>query len=83
MLLSLAGLLIGTVVGALALKALQGPVLPKVFGGLILLAVVLSIVGLPLKATGLSLSIAGGAAGIMGTMVGIHGPAIALVFSAC
>jgi uncharacterized membrane protein YfcA len=80
LLLSLAGLLIGTVVGALALKALQGPALPKVFGGLILLAVVLSIVGLPLKATGMSLSIAGGAAGIMGTMVGIHGPAIALVF---
>jgi uncharacterized membrane protein YfcA len=80
LLLSLAGLLIGTVVGALALKALQGPALPKVFGGLILLAVVLSIVGLPLKATGMSLSIAGGAAGIMGTMAGIHGPAIALVF---
>ena len=80
LLLSLAGLLIGTVVGALALKALQGPAPPKVFGGLILLAVVLSIVGLPLKATGMSLSIAGGAAGIMGTMAGIHGPAIALVF---
>jgi hypothetical protein len=62
------------------LKALQGPAPPKVLGGLILLAVVLSIVGLPLKATGMSLSMAGGAAGIMGTMVGIHGPPIALVF---
>jgi uncharacterized protein len=80
LLLCLAGLLIGTVVGALALKALQGPALPKVFGVLILVAVVLSIVGPPLRATGMSLSIAGGAAGVMGTMVGIHGPAIALVF---
>lgn len=77
---SLAGLLIGTGVGALALKALHGPALPKVFGALVLLAVVLSIVGRPLKATGMSLSVAGGAAGVMGTMVGIHGPPIALVF---
>jgi uncharacterized membrane protein YfcA len=78
--LSLAGLLIGTVVGAVALKTLQGPALPKVFGVLILLAVLLSIFGPPLKATGRSLSVAGGAAGIMGTMVGIHGPPIAMVF---
>jgi uncharacterized protein len=78
--LSLAGLLIGTIVGALALKALQGPTLPKAFGILVLLAVLLSIFGPPLKATGPSLSMAGGAAGLMGTMVGIHGPPIALVF---
>jgi len=80
LLLSLVGLLIGTVVGAVALKVLQGAALPKVFGGLVLLAVMLSIIGLPLKGTGLSLSVAGAAAGIMGTMVGIHGPPIALVF---
>lgn len=78
--LSLAGLLIGTIVGAVALKALQGPALPKVFGVLVLFAVLLSIFGRPLKATGTSLSVAGGAAGLMGTMVGIHGPPIALVF---
>ena len=78
--LSLAGLLVGTVVGAAALKVLQGPALPKVFGVLILLAVLLSIFGPPLKVTGRSLSVAGTAAGIMGTMVGIHGPPIALVF---
>jgi uncharacterized protein len=78
--LSLGGLLIGTVLGAVALRALQGPVLPKVFGILVLLAVILSIFGPPLKATARSLSVAGGAAGIMGTMVGIHGPPIALVF---
>ena len=78
--LSLAGLLIGTVVGAMALKAIQGPALPKIFGFLILLAVALSVFGPPVRATVVSLSLAGGAAGIMGTMVGIHGPPIALVF---
>ena len=80
LLLSLAGLLIGTIIGAVALKAFQGPALLKVFGVLVLLAVVLSILGRPLKPTGTSLSLAGGVAGIMGTMVGIHGPPIALVF---
>lgn len=78
--LSLAGLLGGTLIGALALKALSGPALPKVFGVLVLLTVLISVVGAPIRATSLSLSVAGGAAGIMGTMVGIHGPAIALVF---
>jgi len=78
--LSLAGLLVGTIVGAIALKALQGPTLPKIFGVLVLLAVLLSIFGPPLKPSRSSLSVAGGAAGIMGTMVGIHGPPIALVF---
>lgn len=78
--LSLAGLLVGTIVGAVTLKAFWGPALPKVFGVLVLLAVFLSIFGRPIRATGTSLSVAGGAAGIMGTMVGIHGPPIALVF---
>jgi uncharacterized membrane protein YfcA len=78
--LSLVGLLIGTVVGAFVSKVLQGPALSKAFGSLVLLAVVLSIFGPPLKATSTSLSLAGCAAGIMGTMVGIHGPPISLVF---
>jgi uncharacterized membrane protein YfcA len=78
--LSLAGLVGGTIAGALALKAFSGPALPKVFGVLVLLAVLISVVGPPVRATSMTLSVAGGAAGIMGTMVGIHGPAIALVF---
>jgi uncharacterized protein len=78
--LSLVGLLIGTVGGAVVSKVLQGPALSKVFGGLVLLAVVLSSFGPPVKATRLTLSLAGCAAGIMGTMAGIHGPPISLVF---
>ena len=78
--LSLAGLLVGTIIGAIALKALQGPALPKTFGVLVLLAVLVSVLGPAVRATAASLSVAGCAAGLMGTMVGIHGPPIALVF---
>jgi uncharacterized membrane protein YfcA len=77
---SLVGLAVGTIVGAVALKALAAPALPKLFGVLVLLAVVISVFGPPLKATPMNLAVAGGASGIMGTMVGIHGPAIALAF---
>jgi uncharacterized membrane protein YfcA len=78
--LSFVGLGIGTVVGAVALKVISGPYLPKVFGGLILLAVVISIAGSKLSPTPRILLAGSTASGIMGTMVGIHGPAMALVF---
>jgi uncharacterized membrane protein YfcA len=78
--LSLAGLAVGTVIGALVLKAVSGAALPKVFGVLVLLAVVMSIVAPPIQLRTTSLLLAGSTAGIMGTMVGIHGPPIALVF---
>ena len=77
---SLIGLAIGTIIGALALKLASGPHLDKVFGGLVLLAVLLSVSGHKFNATPHSLMVAGGAAGVMGAMVGIHGPPISLVF---
>jgi uncharacterized membrane protein YfcA len=77
---SFVGLAAGTVVGAVALHVAAGPNVQKVFGYLILLAVVVSIVGTPVAMTKRNLLLGGGAAGIMGTMVGIHGPAISLVF---
>jgi uncharacterized protein len=70
--ISLVGLAVGTMVGALALKF--------AFGGLVLLAVLLSVSGCKFNATRHSLMLAGGAAGVMGAMVGIHGPPISLVF---
>ena len=76
---SLIGLAIGTILGALALKLASGPHLDKVFGGLVLLAVLLSVSGYKFNATPRSLMVAGGAAGMMGAMVGIHGPPISLV----
>jgi uncharacterized membrane protein YfcA len=78
--LSLIGLAVGTVVGALTLKYASGANLDRTFGALVLLAVVLSVSGLEFNATRRSLMLAGGAAGMMGAMVGIHGPPISLVF---
>jgi uncharacterized protein len=77
---SLIGLAIGTVIGALALRFASGLNLDKTFGGLVLLAVLISVSGYKLDATPRSLVLAGGAAGVMGAMVGIHGPPISLVF---
>jgi hypothetical protein len=78
--LSLLGLAIGTVCGAVALRALTTAPLGKVFAILVLLAVVLSVSGLRVRPTRPALFAGGGAAGVMGTMVGIHGPPIALVW---
>jgi hypothetical protein len=77
---SLIGLAIGTIVGAFSLKLISGPNLDKTFGGLVLLAVLLSVSGYNFNATPRSLMLAGAAAGVMGAMVGIHGPPISLVF---
>jgi uncharacterized membrane protein YfcA len=77
---SLIGLAVGTVIGALALRFASGLNLDKTFGGLVLLAVLISASGYTLDATPRSLALAGGAAGVMGAMVGIHGPPISLVF---
>jgi uncharacterized membrane protein YfcA len=77
---SLIGLAIGTIVGAFSLKLISGPHLDKTFGGLVLLAVLLSVSGHKFNATRRSLMFAGAAAGVMGAMVGIHGPPISLVF---
>jgi uncharacterized membrane protein YfcA len=77
--LVLLGLAVGTVFGALILRALSTAPLGKVFAILILLAVALSVSGLRIRPTRSALFAGGSAAGVMGTMVGIHGPPIALV----
>lgn len=78
--LSLLGLGIGSVLGAVALRAIDARNLRTVFALLILLAVALSVSRLRVQPTGPALFAGSGAAGIMGTMAGIHGPPIALVF---
>jgi uncharacterized protein len=77
--LSLLGLAVGTVCGAVALRALSTAPLNKVFAVLVLLAVALSVSGLRVRPSRVALFAGGSAAGVMGTMVGIHGPPIALV----
>jgi uncharacterized membrane protein YfcA len=77
--LALFGLAGGTVCGAVALRALRGAPLDKLFAILVLLAVALSVSGMRIRPTRSALLAGGGAAGVMGTMVGIHGPPMALV----
>jgi uncharacterized membrane protein YfcA len=77
--LSLLGLVLGTICGAAALRALRTAPLSKVFAIIILVAVVLSMSGVRVRPTRSALFAGGSVAGVMGTMVGIHGPPIALV----
>lgn len=77
--LALLGLAVGTVCGAVTLRALSTAPLSKVFAILVLFAVALSISGLRIRPSRTALFAGGSAAGVMGTMVGIHGPPIALV----
>jgi uncharacterized protein len=73
------GLAIGCVIGAITLAVLTGINLAKVFGAIILLIVLLSVLGLQIRASTPSLLLGGTASGILGTMFGVHGPPIAIV----
>jgi uncharacterized membrane protein YfcA len=73
------GLTVGCVIGAITLAVLSGLNLAKVFGAIILVIVVLSVLGLHIRATTPSLLLGGMASGILGTMFGVHGPPIAIV----
>jgi uncharacterized protein len=73
------GLAVGCVVGAITLAVLTGVNLAKVFGAIILIIVLLSVLGLHIRATTSSLLLGGVASGILGTMFGVHGPPIAIV----
>jgi len=77
---SLVGLAGGTLIGAIVLHYASGPGIQRLFGGAVLAAVIVSLMGVSVAASARSLIVGGGAAGVMGTMVGIHGPAISLVF---
>ena len=76
---ALVGLLAGCAIGAIVLAALVGVNLARVFGVLILISVLLSVLGLHIRASNVALLIGGAASGILGTMFGVHGPPIAIV----
>ena len=80
LMICLAGLLVGTVIGALALQAFQGMNLQRLFGVVILIAVGVSIAGVAVTTNLRSLLAAAGVSGVMGVMAGLHGPAISLAF---
>jgi uncharacterized membrane protein YfcA len=77
---SLVGQAVGTVIGATALRLASGHNINRVFGVLLLVAVLLSIFGKPVAMSARNLMLAAGASGLMGTMIGVHGPAMSLVF---
>ncbi len=77
--LSLIGLTIGTGVGAIALTFVAPTYFAKLFGAVILLAVLVSVASPKFAATPRTLFAGSTVSGIMGTMAGVHGPAIALV----
>lgn len=74
------GLVVGSVVAAVALTFIARGNLPYVFGFMILIAVGASLSGLRPPFTTASLFGAGAAGGFMGTIAGPHGPPIALVY---
>jgi len=76
----LVGLFVGTILGALLLNVINSEFLPRLFGLFILLAVVLSIVGINITKNRSNLIATGFISGIMGTMSGIHGPPFALLY---
>ncbi|MBW2271614.1 MAG: sulfite exporter TauE/SafE family protein [Deltaproteobacteria bacterium] len=73
------GQLAGTVVALGVLQWADRATLSAVIGGVILLAVVFSLVGTPPRPTGRNLAAAGTLAGFMGTTSSIPGPPLALV----
>lgn len=74
------GLVIGTGAGAATLLVVSQDNLPELFGGLILLAVAISALGLRARIGRVSLLVAGTIGGVMGTMGGLHGPAMILLY---
>ena len=76
----LGGLLIGMILGASALSYLPSDRLGVLFGGLILLAVVVSISGARVEHTRAVVSFAGALSGFMGTTSAIGAPVLALLY---
>jgi uncharacterized membrane protein YfcA len=77
---ALLGRLPGVVIAGMLAKRLGGADFNALFGGLVLLAVALSLSGLRLPRTTASLCGAGFVSGLMGTLTSIGGPPMALVY---
>ena len=77
---ALAGRVPGIAVGASALAMMPADVAGAVFGGLVLLAVAISVSGLRVPLAPRSLLGTGFVSGVMGTMTSIGGPPMALLY---
>jgi uncharacterized membrane protein YfcA len=74
------GRLVGTILAAGVLAKISGAGFDLLFGMLVLIAVVLSLLGGGYPRSPRNLSIAGIASGLMGTLSSIGGPPVALVY---
>ena len=70
----------GLRVAAIGLSLLDPASLPRVFGGLVLVAVGITAAGVSVPLSVGSILVASGVAGVMGTVAGVHGPPIALLY---
>jgi uncharacterized protein len=77
---ALAGRVPGTIAGTVAVATLPERYLAVLLGGVVLLAVVLSVAGWGVRPTSPTLLVAGAASGFMGTATSIGGPPMALVY---
>lgn len=77
---AIGGSVIGTTFAALTLAMITGRNFDLVFGGLILLGVLLSVMGLKPGLNARNSIIAGAASGYMGTVVAVGGPPIAMIY---
>jgi uncharacterized membrane protein YfcA len=77
---ALVGRLPGTIVGSLAIAALPEGPLAVMLGGLVLVAVAISLAGWHVRPTTGTLLTAGAVSGFMGTATSIGGPPMALLY---
>ncbi|MEM7542269.1 MAG: sulfite exporter TauE/SafE family protein [Pseudomonadota bacterium] len=70
---------LGSLAAGVALSMIKESAYSALFGSLLLLAVVLSLLGWRPKVTAMSASIAGGISGFMGTITAVGGPPAALL----
>jgi uncharacterized membrane protein YfcA len=78
--ISIAGLIAGTLLGALILALVATDSLPRLFGALIVAGVALTLLGARLPLTTPAIVAVSTAAGLMGTIAGVHGPPMALAY---
>ncbi len=76
----IAGLAVGTVLGAIGLSLIPPTSSRLVFGILILAAVLASAIAPPIRLSRGALLAAGATSGVVGTMVGLHGPPLGIVY---
>ena len=78
--ISVVGLVAGTVLSVIVLALISTEHLPRLFGTLIVVGVIVTAAGLAIPPKPSTILAASAAAGVMGTLAGAHGPPIALVY---